>query len=209
MTLPILYSFRRCPYAMRARLGILSAGLRVELREVILRDKPLEFLQTSPTGTVPCLRHEGGIIDESLDIMKWALAQNDPEGWLDMPAQGHEIIGQNDGPFKQSLDRYKYATRHPDIDPLAERENASKYLIVYDKILSDSAFIFGEKPTLADMATLPFVRQFAHVDLTWFQAQPWPHLSRWLETFKSSDRFRRIMPKFAQWHAEDEPIHFP
>ncbi|MBU2487130.1 MAG: glutathione S-transferase N-terminal domain-containing protein, partial [Alphaproteobacteria bacterium] len=110
---PVLYSFRRCPYAMRARLAVASAGVEVELREILLRDKPAAFLAASPSATVPCLVTDSGVIDESLDVMLWALTQNDPEGWLQMPEAGHDWITRADGPFKQALDRTKYANRYP------------------------------------------------------------------------------------------------
>ncbi|MEO3417204.1 glutathione S-transferase [Roseovarius sp. CAU 1744] len=206
---PILWSFRRCPYAMRARLALAAAGAQVELREVILRDKPQAFLETSPTATVPCLDTGEEIIDESLDIMLWALRNNDPERWLEMPPQGHDLIDENDGPFKTALDRYKYASRHPEADSEAERGNASAFLMQLDGLLRGRAFLFGSRVSLADMAILPFVRQFAHVDLDWFSDQPWPEARRWLEAFKSSQSFTAIMKKYPQWHPGAPGIAFP
>lgn len=206
---PILWSFRRCPYAMRARLALAAAGAQVELREVILRDKPQAFLETSPTATVPCLDTGEAIIDESLDIMLWALRNNDPERWLEMPPQGHDLIDENDGPFKTALDRYKYASRHPEADSEAERGKASAFLMQLDGFLRGRAFLFGSRVSLADMAILPFVRQFAHVDLDWFSGQPWPEARRWLEAFKSSERFTAIMEKYPQWHPGAPGIAFP
>ena len=121
MTRPILWSFRRCPYAMRARLAIAASGQAVELREIVLRDKPADFLNASPSATVPCLQHNGRVLDESFDIMLWALEQDDPEGWLDMPKEGLDLVGTNDGSFKRDLDHYKYAVRYPDSDGTAAR----------------------------------------------------------------------------------------
>ena len=122
---PIFWSFRRCPYAMRARLAVLGAGLKVELREIVLRDKPQAFLNTSPSATVPALRLGDRVLDESLDIMVWALKQRDPQRMLDMPDEGWQLIARNDGPFKAALDHTKYAVRYPDLDPRAERAKAA------------------------------------------------------------------------------------
>ncbi|MDC0737648.1 glutathione S-transferase [Cognatishimia sp. SS12] len=203
----ILYSFRRCPYAMRARLAIAASGVQVELREVLLRDKAPEFLAASPSATVPCLQTPDAVIDESLDIMKWALRQCDPEGWLDMPEAGHDLIAKADGPFKKALDHTKYAVRHPDKDPEAERAKAHEFLHALDAQLT-GAFLFNDTPSLADMAILPFVRQFANIDKPRFDAQPWPNLSRWLEAFVTSEAFARIMSKYPMWKAGDPPTFF-
>ncbi|MCG7573006.1 glutathione S-transferase [Phaeobacter sp. CNT1-3] len=206
---PVLYSFRRCPYAMRARLGVAAAGLSVELREIVLRDKAPAFLAVSPSATVPCLVTEQGVIDESLDIMIWALSQNDPEGWLDMSALGHDLIAEADGPFKKALDRTKYATRFPDCDPEAERSKAHAFLHRLNDQIGDHAFLFGNRPSLADMAILPFARQFAFIDKARFDAEDWPNLSRWLEDFLQSQRFTAIMPKLAKWQDGDDLVTFP
>lgn len=205
---PILYSFRRCPYAMRARLAIAVAGQKVELREIVLRDKAPAFLATSPSGTVPCLKTSETVIDESLDVMKWALRLSDPEAWLDMPDAGHDLIAQADGPFKRALDRTKYATRYADADPKEERAKAHVFLHALNDQLTQG-FLFKETPTLADMAILPFVRQFAFIDKTRFDAEDWPHLARWLEAFLISDRFQSIMAKYSKWEEGDTPLYFP
>lgn len=205
----ILYSFRRCPYAMRARLGVAAAGLKVELREIVLRDKAPEFLATSPSGTVPCLRAGDLVIDESLDIMIWALQQNDPAGWLDMPDAGHALIAAADGPFKQALDRTKYATRYPNAEPEAERAKAHVFLHRLNDQIGSRRFLFGDTPSLADMAILPFARQFAFIDKARFDAEDWPNLSRWLEEFLQSQHFTSIMPKLPKWQAGDAPTPFP
>ena len=209
MPLPIFWSFRRCPFAMRARLAIASAGVRVELREVVLRDKPDAFLAASPSATVPCLETAEGVIDESHDIMLWALRQADPMGWLKMPEEGRALIATCDGPFKQALDLYKYAARHPGSDPVAQRTKASTFLRGLDDRLRTSGHLYGDHATLADMAILPFVRQFAHTDLDWFTAQSWPHLVGWLDRFKTSDGLAAIMAKYPQWQDGDVPLTFP
>ena len=194
---------------MRARLAIASAGVTCDLREVVLRDKAPEFLATSPSATVPCLNTGEKVIDESLDIMIWALEAHDPEHWLDMPASGHALVAQADGPFKTALDHYKYASRHPEIDALAERAAAAKFLRDLDAMLRGNVWLFGDRPRLADMAIAPFVRQFAHVDLDWFQAQHWPDLAAWIAAFKASRRFAAIMAKYQRWQAGDAVTIFP
>ena len=203
---PVLYSFRRCPYAMRARLAVASAGVEVELREILLRDKPAAFLAASPSATVPCLVTDSGVIDESLDVMLWALTQNDPEGWLQMPEAGHDWITRADGPFKQALDRTKYANRYPGTDPENQRDAAAGFLSELDQTINE--WIFG-RPTLADFAILPFVRQFAFIDKEWFDAQAWPRLQGWLERFLVSERFEQTMDKYPQWREGDAPVSFP
>jgi len=191
---------------MRARLALLASRQQVELREVVLRDKPDEFLAVSPSGTVPCLMAGDTVLDESLDIMIWALSQNDPQGWLDMSKAGHALIARADGPFKHALDRTKYAARYPEEDAAEHRAYASAFLADLDAQLGDWLY---ERPTLADYAILPFVRQFAFIDKTWFDAQPWPNLQRWLETFLASPEFNAIMDKYPQWRAGDPAIRFP
>lgn len=202
---PILYSFRRCPYAMRARLAVMVSGVQVELREVVLRDKPPAFLAVSASATVPCLVQRETIIDESLDIMFWALQQNDPRDWLNMPAAGNDWIARADGPFKHALDRTKYAIRYPDQDASEHRANACAFLNDLNEALSPWLF---ESPSLADFAILPFVRQFAFIDKAWFDTQPWPNLHGWLETFLNSEGFDAIMHKYPQWQPDDPPLIF-
>lgn len=207
--LPVLYSFRRCPYAIRARLAVRSSGTAVALREIVLRQKPPEFLEASPSATVPTLVCSGApVIDESLDIMLWALGRNgDPEHWLEPEKGTHEaglaLVAANDGPFKTHLDRYKYHVRHADCDPLEERALASVHLRAWDTHLSDSPWLLGSRASLADMAILPFVRQFANVDRDWFDHQDWPGLLRWLVTFENSERFAAVMHKYPPWTSDD------
>lgn len=209
MNLPILWTFRRCPYAMRARLAIASAGVDVELREILLRDKPEAFLRASPKGTVPVVEAGSEVIEESFDVMLWSLNQNDPESWMDMPGHGFDLISEADSPFKTALDRYKYASRQTDIDVQVERHKAGLFLHQLNGMLSNSLYLFCDKPMLADMAILPFVRQFAHVDLAWFEDQPWSDVARWLADFKASDRFQSIMVKYQPWSEGQTPVSFP
>jgi glutathione S-transferase len=213
-TLPILYSFRRCPYAMRARMALWVAGIAVELREVKLANKPPELIAASAKATVPVLvLPDGEVIDESLAIMRWALSQADPEGWLE--GADNTLIERNDGPFKQALDRYKYPTRYPDeargdevTFQLDHRTHGMAFLQDLDARLGGRAFLCGERPTLTDIAIFPFVRQFANTDRDWFDAQGLPHVQEWLETHLASDIFAAIMAKFAPWKAGDPQVIF-
>lgn len=205
---PILYSFRRCPYAIRARLAIASAKVSVELREILLRDKAQAFLNASPSATVPCLVCRDGVLDESFDIMRWALAQSDPEGLLAMPDEGFALIELFDGPFKEALDLTKYAVRHPDSDPEETRAEAMCILAGLEDQLRDG-WLFGASETLADLAVLPFVRQFAMIDKIRFDAEATPNVSAWLEVFLTGDRLAGVMQKRVTWAVGDEPIYFP
>ena len=206
MSRPVLYSFRRCPYAMRARLAIASAGLECRLREVVLRDKPAAMLEASPKGTVPVLvLADGAVIEESLDIMHHALERDDPEDWMQPDTGTREdmlaLIEACDSDFKHHLDRYKYATRYDDAD--------AAFLKRLDGQLSDRDQLFGGRISLADMAIMPFVRQFANADRNWFDAQDLPHLQRWLTGHLESARFKAVMPKIAQWQPGGEEPVFP
>ena len=182
--------------------------MECELREIVLRDKPQAFLAASPSATVPCLELQSGNIDESFDIMLWALGQNDPEALLDMPSKGMQLVEACDGPFKAALDHYKYATRYEGIDAVSERAVASNFVQQLEEQLSGAPWLFGEAPKLADLAILPFIRQFAHVDLEWFESQPWPSVIAWLNAFKASKRFALIMAKYKPWQAGRGPV-FP
>ena len=196
----ILYSFRRCPYAMRARMALSSSGMEYEHREVVLRDKPPEMLEVSPKGTVPVLvTPTGTVIEESLDIMRHSLAMKDPEGWLER--DDPELVAANDGPFKHHLDRYKYATRYADVDPEEHRSAALDILRQLEARLAKDAYLCGARRGLADIAIFPFIRQFANADRTWFDAQSLPRLQNWLERLITSELFTGVMAKHAQWKA--------
>jgi len=202
--LPVLYSFRRCPYAMRARLALAVSGQVCELREVILRDKPAEMLALSAKGTVPVLQlNDGSVLDESLEIMTWALKRHDPEVWLLPQVGDHEqmltLTAACDGDFKHHLDRYKYSARYEGADQLFHRKSAGEFLDRLENRLTDMPFLFGSRGTLADMAIAPFVRQFANTDRTWFDSAPWPHTANWLDNFTSSALFTSIMKKHKPW----------
>ncbi len=201
---PVLYSFRRCPYAMRARMALAVSGTRFELREVKLSAKPQAMLAASPKGTVPVLVLPGGdVLDESLDIMRWALAKRDPEGWL--ARDDADLIAINDGPFKRDLDCYKYPERHG-ADASAHREGGLTFLRDLDLRLAGAGQLCGAARGLTDAAIMPFVRQFASVDREWFSALPLPHLQGWLAGHLASALFDAIMVRAAPWSPEDTPV---
>ncbi|WP_367104216.1 glutathione S-transferase [uncultured Psychrobacter sp.] len=207
-----LYSFRRCPYAMRARLAILFADLQVELREIVLKNKPPQMLTISPKGTVPVLQLSGGtVIEESREIMMWALDQNDPQGLLDTKvlAQANALISRNDNEFKYWLDRYKYADRHPDMTQTEYRQQGEVFLQVLEELLAKNTYLLGESITLVDIGIMPFVRQFAHVDRDVFYNLPYPNLQRWLQEWLAHPIFLRVMTKYPPWQEGDEIVLFP
>ena len=207
MTLPILYSFRRCPYAMRARLSLLMRGVAVELREVVLRAKPAAMLEVSPKATVPVLvLPDLRVLDESLDIMRWASAESGAADW--MSPDDAMLVADTDGAFKHHLDRYKYADRYP-ADAVDHRAEATRFLQRLDGRLDRRPMPGGERLSMADIAILPFVRQFAETDRDYFDALPLPALQRWLATFLETPLFGRAMTRFAPWQDGDVPVVFP
>ena len=214
LSYPILYSFRRCPYAIRARLALAASGITLELREVVLKDKPASMIALSPKATVPVLQTlEGKVIDESLDIMLWALHQSDPQQWLSplderQYQQAINLIETNDDKFKYYLDRYKYADRYPEFTAEYYRQQAEEFLLQLEQLLTENGHLLQQQPCIADMAILPFIRQFAFVDMNWFKQAPYPRLRNWLNTFLDSDLFRTIMKKYAQWQPGQKPVYF-
>jgi len=210
--LPVLYSFRRCPYAMRARLALAAAEQACELREVVLKNKPAEMLAASPKGTVPVLlAGDGTVLEQSLDVMLWALRRNDPLRWL-APEAGTladmlALVAECDGGFKPLLDRYKYPGRHAD-GGVPAREQGALFLRGLEGRLSVSPQLSGGHATLADAALMPFVRQFAMVDAAWFAAQPWPNLLAWLDGWTGSELFERVMRKYEPWKTGEAGVRF-
>ncbi len=195
---PLLYTFRRCPYAIRARLAIMVSGVEVDKCEVDLRNKPKALVDCSPKATVPVLQFPNGkVIEESLEIMQWALTIHDPEEWLDEEdspsAETLGLIKQNDGPFKASLDRYKYAVRFPEHPAAYYREQAASFLAELNSRINKQGYLIRNRPSLADMAILPFIRQFANVDTDWFYQSQYNHLKKWLDTFLKSALFNAVM----------------
>lgn len=212
---PVLYSFRRCPYAMRARMALAVSGIQVELREVLLREMPASLLAYSPKATVPVLvLPDGRVIDESRDIIAWALAENDPQQWLPAASDGVQgtldrLIDENDQSFKQHLDHYKYADRYPQQPAGVYRSGGEQFLQQLERRLQSHGWLLGERMSVADVAIFPFVRQFALVDKAWFDSRPYPQLHAWLTTFLDSALFARVMKKYPQWQAGDSITLFP
>lgn len=211
-SLPRLYSFRRCPYAMRARLGLIFAELPVELREITLKNKPDQMLAISPKGTVPVLHlSDGSVIEESAEIMMWALEQNDPQGLLNekISSEANALITQNDNEFKQWLDRYKYADHHPEMTQTEYRQQGEIFLQDLEALLTKNTYLLGNNVTVADIGIMPFVRQFAHVDRDIFYSLPYPKLQMWLQHWLEHPLFVQAMTKFQPWQEDDEVVIFP
>lgn len=202
----ILYSFRRCPYAMRGRMGLKASGIHYEHREIIFRDKPQAMLDASPKGTVPVyIKTNGQVIEESIDLLNWALAQNDPMGWLDCDLEeANALITANDTDFKHHLDRYKYASRYKDDarrgdTDLSHRIEAEKYIQQLETCLSHSSYLLSDRQSIADIAIFPFIRQFANVEPDWWAHTPYPKTRTWLMHHVDSDLFKSIMIKYPLW----------
>lgn len=194
---PVLYSFRRCPYAMRARMALYQAGVQCEIVEVELKVKPAAMLALSPKGSVPVLQLlSGEVIDESLDIMRWALGQNDPAPWLPTSwAISQLLIDENDGAFKSNLDRYKYPQRFPAGNSIEARDKGLMFLRRLNTQLNGNAYLLGSQVSFVDIAIFPFVRQFANTDAGWFADQALPAVQLWLQTLLDSNLFKTIMEK--------------
>jgi glutathione S-transferase len=198
---------------MRARLALLVSEQMCELREVVLKQKPPELLQASPKATVPVLVFaDGQVLDQSLDIMMWALQQHDPEHWLldkvDALNAALNWVARCDRDFKPQLDRYKYPHRFGLVDAAPARLSAAVFLSALNVELLQHAYLMGESLSLADMAVAPFVRQFAHTDPVWFTQQPWPALQQWLTQFEASALFAQAMQKKARWQSGQAPVYF-
>ena len=210
MSLPILYSFRRCPYAIRARMALAVAGTTVELREVVLRDKPAEMVAVSAKGTVPVLvLPSGTVIDESLDIMSWALRQRDPNHWLDQHNDAGPLLSSCDDEFKPWLDRYKYADRHPEQAKDFYRGQALLFVDELEQALAETPYLLGDEAGIADVGVFPFIRQFAGVDPDWWANAPYPAARHWLDTWLNSPLFTRVMKKYPPWTSDTTGPAFP
>lgn len=207
----ILYSFRRCPYAMRARMALRYSDCRVQLREVELKNKPDALIAISARATVPVLLcGNGRVIDESLDIMHWALQHNDPHNWLHAQQQAEiaALIEKNDTDFKIHLDHYKYADRYPEFSQLEYRQQGEVFLQQLEQRLQQRDYLVSQRISLADVAIFPFIRQFAHVDIGWFEQAPYPRLRAWLYQWMESTLFQSVMQKYTPWQAGDTPLIF-
>lgn len=212
--LPVLYSFRRCPYAMRARMALQYSGVKVELREVLLNDKPDDMLRLANKVTVPILElADGRVIDESWDIMIWATRQNDPDLWLGSGQsnlfKSEVLIEMNDYSFKTDLDHYKYADRYPQYPAEYYRSQGEEFLQDLEQALSQSKYLLGGSLSIADIGIFPFIRQFAFVDKAWFDQAPYPGLQSWLQELLESSLFESIMLKLPVWKQGDQPVIFP
>jgi len=206
--MPILYSFRRCPFAIRARMALVCAGIEVELREVKLGDFPQDMLRLAPKATVPVLvLVGGGVIDESLEVMRWALAQADPQQWLSLDAAAWQLIRRCDEDFKPLLDRYKYADRYPGCSQLEQRTRAESFVRELDRLLGQQQFLSGDRCRLVDVAIFPFVRQFAGVDAPWFERCEYAALRSWLNALLGSELFRRVMNRHSFWQPGDAGVY--
>ena len=194
-----LYSFRRCPYAIRARMAIKYSQINIELHEVDLKNKPQAMLLASPKATVPVLiLNHGEVIDESMDIIHWALSQYDPDHWLpasETNAETQQLITENDTVFKPHLDHYKYADRHPQHPVEYYRAQGELFLIKLENRLKAHRYLLGPDIKIADISIFPFIRQFAYVDKNWFDQAPYPHLQVWLEALLGSELFGSVMEK--------------
>ena len=208
MNQPICYSYRRCPYAMRARMALDYAGVEPHYREIKFSDKPPQMLAASPKGTVPVLvTQDNEILEESWDIIRWALDIHDPESWLpDCEAKRtaiDELVSLNDNEFKRSLDRYKYADRYPELTVAQHRENGTWFLDRLEAELARNNWLLGDSLSAADIVVFPFIRQFSMVEPKWFATAPYPRTREWLERLIGSPRFQRIMEKRPVWDYEN------
>ena len=212
--LPALYSFRRCPYAMRSRLALKYSGIQVELREVDLMAVPDALRALVPENpTVPVLQlQDGRVIDESWDVLLWAVRERDPDGWLGedecnlVPAE--QWIEMNDFSFKTDLDHYKYYERYPEYTQLEYRAEAEEFIQDLEDQLQQTRFLLGDNLSIADIGVLPFIRQFAFVDKDWFDQAPYPKVQAWLAAFLESELFDSVMEKYAVWNTGDPPVVF-
>ena len=197
----ILYSYRRCPYAMRARMALKYAGIVFEHREIELRNKPRSMLLASPKGTVPVLCVGDMVIDQSVDIMRWALQQSDPDGWGAVDdAMAKAWVEKNDGPFKALLDQYKYPNRFPELDSEKTLDEALQIMLLpMEDTLQKTRYLLGEKISWVDIAIFPFIRQFSMVDVKKFEQLPLPAVKAWLDQHLASNLFNSVMQKHPVW----------
>ena len=198
---PILYSYRRCPYAMRARMALKYASIDLDHREIELRSKPQSMLLASPKGTVPVLCMDGLILEQSIDIMRWALEQSDPDGWALVDEEvANAWVERNDGAFKKLLDQYKYPNRHPELNPETVLADAIELMLKpMESALGSNQFLLGNEITWIDVAIFPFIRQFSMVNQQKFDELPFPQVKRWLNQHLESELFISVMGKYPIW----------
>ena len=213
MEYPILYSFIRCPYAMRARMALKLTNIKCEIREVRLNNKPKQMIDKSPKGTVPVLVLEKKVIDESNDIIEWALSSNNIfDGNIDHDQIDltNNLIELFDSKFKYNLDRYKYATRYENIDIDKHKKECLEILINLENLISNEGWILGSKINKLDISILPFIRQFRIADIEWFDKQnKIKGVQKILFNFLDSNLFKEVMYKYDVWEENAEPQFFP
>lgn len=212
MPTPVLYSFRRCPYCMRAHMALKNSAIKVELREVDLNDMPQEALAVSAKATVPLLVFsDGSFIDESWDIVKWAVAQNDPDNWSgehdEYLLDAEMLVETNDFSFKEDLDHYKYADQYPEQTEEEYRQACEEFIEELEDMLADNDYLLGNQMTLADIGVFPFIRQFSLVDKGWFEQSPYNKVKHWLFTIINTPLFQQVFAKHSLWQKGDQAIY--
>ncbi len=212
MNNPIFYSFRRCPYCMRAHMALKKSNLKIELREVELKQMPEEILKITGKATVPVLLlNDNKVIDESWDILKWALSQNDPDNWLGQDQKflmdTEMLVETNDFSFKNDLDHYKYADRYPEQDIIHYREACEEFIEELEDMLTTHSYLLANQLSVADIALFPFVRQFSLVDINWFEQSRYSHVRQWLHGLSSSELFQDVFQKHQIWQPGDNAIY--
>lgn len=212
--LPVLYSLRNCPFAMRARIAIYKSQQPVWIRDIVLSNKPTEMLAASPKGTVPVVvTTQGHVIEESYEVMLWALSQGDPDDLL-FGADGVvfeqmlALIYRFDSEFKTCLENYKCAKRYRESNLVECRQACEVYIQILEQLLSTHRFLFAERESLADIALLPFIRQFARVERQWYLQAPYPKLKAWLNHYLQSQMFSKVMTKYPLWLECQQQIRF-
>ena len=204
---PILYSFRRCPFAIRARFALVYSEIPLEHREVKLNNLPEAMLIISPKATVPVLQlSDGSVLEESLEIIDWSLSIRDPHGWLDYNDQA--LVRENDESFKPLLDKYKYADRYPELPQSEHLSNCLPFLTKLEHLLQNSTYLSGDRQGRTDVAIMPFIRQFAGVEPGWFSQGEFSSTRHWLNSLVESELFKKVMQKHPVWQPGDEPVYF-
>ncbi len=209
---PVLYSFRRCPYCIRAHMALKYSGIQVELREVDLKNMPEQALKLSQHATVPILvLADGSVMDESWDILKWALKQNDPDNWLgdnnEFLLDAEILIETNDFSFKEDLDHYKYADRFPEHSKEHYRKAGEEFIGELEEMLANHQFLLSGRLTLADIGVFPYVRQFSLVDKDWFDQSPYSKVKKWLNSLIDCELFQDAFQKHDLWQPGDTPVY--
>ncbi|WP_445946635.1 glutathione S-transferase [Shewanella sp.] len=214
IALPVLYSLRNCPYAMRARLAIYAAKQQVQLRDLVLSNKPAEMLAVSPKGTVPVLvTASNQVIDESLAIMQWAFSQSDPDDYLDSKAPNAlaemlAVIEIFDHEFKGHLEKYRCSKRYHEPSLITDRQQCERYLTDLELRLCQHQYLISDKPSLVDLALMPFIRQFARVERQWYLQAPYPKLRHWLNGYLQSRMFSKVMEQHPLWLDAKQEVVF-